>query len=1147
MSNLMITGVLDGGLSGGLPKTVQLFARADIADLSIYGLGAANNGGGTDGVEFTFPADAVSAGTTLYVSFEEDGFTAFFGFAPDYRSGAVSINGDDAIELFENGALVDQFGDPDVDGTGTVWEYADGWAARAPAAGPSPTFDPAAWTFSGPDALDGVATNDEAPDPFPTPGGAPDADVAINEFRISSPGSADDTSNFVELLTAPDESLDGKTLLVLSGEFAPGQVDYAIDLSGATADADGFVLVGNADGPNLDAGDVGVAGLDFFGSPQSFLVVEGFTGAVGDDLDADDDGVIDGTPFASVLDAVALVDGDGTPDRTYADTVVPADGTFPAAGAARVPDGSGDFVALDFGDASADTPGSTNTPVAQPDRVTIMEIQGAGHVSGLVSDMPLDPTTGGAGPRVTTSGIVTAVGGNGFYLQDPQGDGDVATSDAIFVFTGSTPTVAIGDALDVTATVSEFYPGGQGTGNLSITQLSGTPEITVLSSGNALPEAVTLGAGGRPLPSETIDDDAFASFDPTTDGIDYWESLEGMLVLAPQPVAVSGTNRFGEVFTVVDGGAGATGLSERGTLNISPDDFNPEKVQIDWDFGQDAIDVSVGAVFDDVVGVVGYSFGNYQIAPTEQVVVLMESDLTPETTDLAAGENQLTVASYNVLNLDPVVEVQANTNGGQARNVDDDVGDGRFAAIAEQIVGNLGTPDIVGLQEVQDNSGGEIDDGIVSASVTFETLIDAIDLADDGVANDSSGYAYIDNTFIADQASGGQPGGNIRTGFLYRTDRVSVVEGSVRTVGSQDPGGAFEGARLPLVAGFAFNGEVVTVVNNHFSSKGGSAPILGVEQDFADRQEDVTVNGSLDERRAQSDAVAAFVGDTLAADAAANVVVLGDFNEFEFVSPLTNLEDAGLTNLTDTLAPNERYSFNFQGNSQSLDHILVSDALAGDARFDVVHVNSEFAETPDRASDHDPLVAQLTIGDVAPQTVEVAVTLEARGLFRSTATQIVDGVETDRDTLPFLADRIDFDDADVRLVAAAPGHEALTFIGGAVGVWSRADALLRGEAALVNDAERLVLRLRDGELGDATAARFDFGEVRGGGVVRAIFFDDGERIAAERLDADAGSASVDLDGSTFDRVVLRAAGDTAFALEGFALERISTGDEFLFA
>jgi predicted extracellular nuclease len=122
---------------------------------------------------------------------------------------------------------------------------------------------------------------------------------------------------------------------------------------------------------------------------------------------------------------------------------------------------------------------------------------------------------------------------------------------------------------------------------------------------------------------------------------------------------------------------------------------------------------------------------------------------------------------------------------------------------------------------------------------TLQTLIDAI------AAAGGPTYEFIDNTFIIDGASGGQPGGNIRTAFLYNPDRVDVVEGSVQPIGDQSSGSAFEGARLPLVADFEFNGQEVTVVTNHFSSKGGSAPILGVEQPFEERQEDPSVNGSL--------------------------------------------------------------------------------------------------------------------------------------------------------------------------------------------------------------------------------------------------------------------------------------------------------------
>jgi Ca2+-binding RTX toxin-like protein len=600
------------------------------------------------------------------------------------------------------------------------------------------------------------------------------------------------------------------------------------------------------------------------------------------------------------------------------------------------------------------------------DKIAIYDIQGAAQTSPFVEvdfdNLPED-TLSISGETVTTTGVVTAIDTNGFYLQDPVGDGDVATSDAIFVFTSSDPDVTVGDSLELTGTVSEFFPGSTDTGNLPTTQIS-SPDITVLSSENELPAPVIIGAGGRIPPDDNIDDDAFAAYEPNSDGIDFFESLEAMRVTAQDTLAVAPTNRFGEIFTVVDRGASATGLSDRGTLNISPNDFNPEKVQIDEDSGVfdfDFPEVDTGALLGDVTGVVSYGFGNFEVIPTEELNVT-ESDLEPEVSTITSGEDKLTVASYNVLNLDP------NDDDG-----DEDVANGRFKAIAEQIVNNLNSPDIIALQEIQDNSGSE-DDGTVSADETLQLLVDEIAEAGGG------DYSFIDNPFIGDNTNGGQPGGNIRNAFFYKSDRVTVESDSIQSIQSEDqqtnPDNPFFDSRLPLVATFNFNGEEVTLVNNHFSSKGGSAPIFGVEQPFEERQEDPTVNGSLEERRAQAAAVKDFVDSTLINNP--NVVVLGDLNEFEFVSPvelltesnsrINSLVDPGelppaLVNLTNTLPENERYTFIFQGNSQSLDHILVSENLDETAEFDIVHVNAEFAETEQRASDHEPLLASLNIGE----------------------------------------------------------------------------------------------------------------------------------------------------------------------------------------
>lgn len=167
--SLIISGVLDGTLPGGVPKVLELHALADISDLSSYGIGSANNGGGSDGEEYTFPAISLNAGDYLYIATDSANFNAFLGFYPNLLGGStVNINGDDAMELFHNGAVIDVFGDINTDGSGQPWEYLDGWAYRKDNAKPNGgAWDIAEWNFSGPNALDGQATNAGAPNPFP--------------------------------------------------------------------------------------------------------------------------------------------------------------------------------------------------------------------------------------------------------------------------------------------------------------------------------------------------------------------------------------------------------------------------------------------------------------------------------------------------------------------------------------------------------------------------------------------------------------------------------------------------------------------------------------------------------------------------------------------------------------------------------------------------------------------------------------------------------------------------------------------------------------------------------------------------------------------------------------------------------------------
>jgi predicted extracellular nuclease/phosphodiesterase/alkaline phosphatase D-like protein/2',3'-cyclic-nucleotide 2'-phosphodiesterase (5'-nucleotidase family) len=623
--------------------------------------------------------------------------------------------------------------------------------------------------------------------------------------------------------------------------------------------------------------------------------------------------------------------------------------------------------------------------------VRIRDIQGSGHVSSL-----------NGSSVIGLEGVVTAVAANGFYLQDPVPDSIEATSEGIFIFTGSTPSVVMGDALRISGTVTEFRPGGN-PNNLTITEIT-SPFISIVSSGNPLPAAIILGIGGRPIPSQLISSDVgnvenSGSFNPGQDGIDFYESLEGMRVQINNPLTTSPTASFGsseEIWVLADNGVNATNRTQNGGSLIIPTDFNPERIQIDDLINSISIPASnVGTQFNTIIGVVSYDFNNYEVLVTTAPTVVLALPLQKEVTTLTATAGQLTLATFNVENLDP--------------------GDGiaRFAALATAIVNNLGSPDIFNLEEVQDNNG-PTNNGVVDASLTFETLIAAIAAAG-GPSYDYRQINPIDNQ------DGGEPGGNIRVGFLFNPNRVSFVEGSLQRLtdpnpGETDrfPGDDFASSRKPLVGTFSFNGQQVTVIGNHFNSKGGDQPLFGPNQP-------PTLNSEL-QRDQQSTIVRNYVQSILLRNPDTNVVVAGDLNDFEFSSPLTLLKNGGLTNLVETIPQNQRYTYNFQGNAQVLDHILVSPNLFTQMDgFDVVHMNSEFA---DQVSDHDPTIARFNLPAPPPPnyTLQILSYYGESGLL---------GVET----APILGALIDrFDDQYANTLKLGEGDTSIPgpwLIGGA--------------------------------------------------------------------------------------------------------------------
>ena len=229
------------------------------------------------------------------------------------------------------------------------------------------------------------------------------------------------------------------------------------------------------------------------------------------------------------------------------------------------------------GETSTTLPRDTvQTPIetAQPEEDTIAKIQGAGHISPMRSLVVSE-----------VRGVVTFVMSNGFYMQSMTPDDDPATSEGLLVFTDWVPSTRIGDEVLVSGRVDEFVPGG-GYGNLSTTRIKG-PEVEIVSRGNALPEPTIIGEGGRVPPTEIIDDDTNGyisgkgEFDPENDGIDFYESLEGMLLQINNPVVVGPTNAYKEIAVLADMGANASLRTPRGGIVIRENHFNPERIIID--------------------------------------------------------------------------------------------------------------------------------------------------------------------------------------------------------------------------------------------------------------------------------------------------------------------------------------------------------------------------------------------------------------------------------------------------------------------------------------------------------------------------------------------------------------------------------------
>jgi len=526
--------------------------------------------------------------------------------------------------------------------------------------------------------------------------------------------------------------------------------------------------------------------------------------------------------------------------------------------------------------------------------------------------------------------------------------------------------VATGDLVEVSGTVREVRPGcdfcspaDEAFANLTTTELVATV-VTVVGHVGEPPEPTAIGSspGARRAPSIVIEDDTTgdverdeASFDPEQDGLDFYESLEGMRVRVDDARAVGPTVHFSgraaEVVVVANRGSGFGPSTLRGGLLRWQGDDNPERMVVSDSSNARLPDLDVGDAFaGPIVGVVDYSFGNYKLVPAGLLPGLAPSLADPAGEFPPSSPHELTVATLNVQNLSP----------GSAPM--------KFDRLAELIVQNLAAPDVVVLEEIQDSSG-PLDDGTTDACVTYAILLDAI--------SRRGGPVYSARDIPpSDGQDGGAPGGNIRVGFLIRQDRgvalvdhpgagsdspnvVHDVDGAPElgfSPGRVEPASdAFRESRKPVAVEVDFEGSRVFLVGVHFNSQIGDLPIFGRFQppDRPTRRQ----------RTAQAGIVAAFVERILNIDASAHVLVAGDFNDAPSSAPLRRLEQTGLQNLLDVLPLSQRYTNIFQGNSEAIDHLLATRALAEYmVRLEVVHANVDFAHG---VTDHDPIVARFAM------------------------------------------------------------------------------------------------------------------------------------------------------------------------------------------
>ncbi|WP_374586720.1 ExeM/NucH family extracellular endonuclease [Ideonella dechloratans] len=601
------------------------------------------------------------------------------------------------------------------------------------------------------------------------------------------------------------------------------------------------------------------------------------------------------------------------------------------------------------------TCGAAPGPVA----ATIPQIQGRTGTSPLL------------GQSVRTSGVVTLVMENGFFMQDPAGDGDEATSDGVFVYTRTTPTVTTGDGVQLTATVTEYNVGASNNADTAahtVTELTGPTALSVLSSGNTItPLVVTL--------PEAVNDDL--------------ERYEGMLVTLQGPLTVSQNyfqGRYGEV-TLSVGGRMETPTNryrpgsdealaladENARRRIILDDSsslqNPNPTPF---IGVDNT-LRAGDTTTSVTGVVDYGLatssntgaGDYKIQALEPVIFSRDNARTEA--PVTVGGN-LKVASFNVLNFFTTFTDGSTADGqsGQGCSLDGSVSAGNcrgasniaeFTRQRDKIVAAIAAidADALGLMEMQNNG-----------ATAVQNLVDALN------AKVGPGTYAI----VPDPAAG-TGSDAIKVAMIYKPARLSRV-GEAQS--DTDP----VNNRPPLAQTFAaLNGQRFTLVVNHLKSK-GSCPSAG-DSDYAGNFDSGDGQGCWNALRVQqAERLSTWVGTLADAAGTSDAVLLGDFNSYAQEDPVATLTSSGFVDQIGRYN-SFGYSYVFDGASGRLDHGFATASLSGKVTDAVEwHINADepsvidynleykqpacatcgpdyYTATAYRSSDHDPMVMALSL------------------------------------------------------------------------------------------------------------------------------------------------------------------------------------------